>query len=246
MKHDVLAFTTIRQGSPASKVESLRAQIALDTMRQLQLHGMPCVVVYTDCDATYLQQLEKLGAQLVLQEKSGMGNARRQALQSAYSRTQDETYLLWLEPEKPDLPRFAPNMYEHMLANKSPLGLFNRSQVSMNSYPSEQAHYYLFCRAVASALVGADIDYAFGPMMLRREAASRFLSYTGKYGDLWAAILVPRIPLIKRCLFSVIEVDFQNDPRMTLIESGDTEIIMKRLQQFNNVIPALIAEWQER
>ncbi|MEA2006700.1 MAG: hypothetical protein U9O20_00865 [Patescibacteria group bacterium] len=39
-------------------------------------------------------------------------------------------------------------------------------------------------------------------------------------------------------------VNFQDDERMTCVGSGNVTIILKRLEQFNNVIPFLIAEWQ--
>ncbi len=244
MRPDIVAFTTVRQGNPSSTIEAVRAEVALDTMKQLQVHAIPCVVVYKDCDSNYLKKLSSLGAELVPEITHGMGNARREALQQARAKAQEGTYLLWLEPEKPDIPRYAEDMARRMVDSGSLLGLFNRSDASMDSYPSEQAHYYLFCRAVASALAGFDIDYAFGPMMLHRDATDQFLSYKGQYGDVWDSILVPRIPFIKQGLVTTFETDFKNDRRMTRIESGDTDIVLKRLQQFNNVIPSLIAEWR--
>lgn len=75
---------------------------------------------------------------------------------------------------------------------------------------------------------------------------SFFLEYSGgRYGDKWDSILVPRLRIIKGGIkFSVLPVNFQNDERMTRVESGNVAITLKRLEQFNNVIPSLIAEWQ--
>jgi len=73
-----------------------------------------------------------------------------------------------------------------------------------------------------------------------------FLEYSGgKYGDKWDSILVPRLRIIKdEIKFSILPISFQNDKRMTCVESGNAAIILKRLDQFNNVIPSLVAEWQ--
>lgn len=130
-----------------------------------------------------------------------------------------------------------------MCKEQSELGIFNR--IDMVSYPPEQAYYYLFCRAVATHFVGFDIDYAFGPMVMTRIATQYFLDYRGEYGDKWDSILIPRLRIIKDGLrISVLPIYFQNDLRMKQLEAGNPIIILKRLEQFNNVVPSLITEWQ--
>ena len=83
-------------------------------------------------------------------------------------------------------------------------------------------------------------------MMMTPATVSYFLEYSGgKYGDKWDSILVPRLRIIKDGMkFSVLPISFQNDKRMTCVESGNAAIILKRLEQFNNVIPSLVTEWQ--
>ncbi|HRH32308.1 MAG TPA: hypothetical protein PLK06_03200 [bacterium] len=243
---DILAFTTIKEGNPRDPVSKTRAAVALDTVKNLQTQNITCVVIFTECAEAYLQQLQSFGAIIVPETQHGMSNSRREALQKAMQYADSNTHLLWLEPEKPDLPRYAKNLRRAMIEANARIGLFNRTPLSMLSYPVEQSHYYQFCRAVASAFAGFDIDYAFGPMMLHVEATSDFLNYKSQYGDLWDAILVPRIPFLKRGEVVVMDADFLNDARMTAIESGSTAMILKRLQQFNNVIPSLINGWQER
>ena len=243
MNTNILAFTTISQGDPNNPIESTRAAVVLDTMKQLQIHNITCIVVFRDCEAIYLKQLQAHGAVLVQETMHGMGNSRREALQEAVLRASSNTHLFWLEPEKPDIPRYVSRMHQHMIEADVKLGLFNRTAHSMSSYPIEQSHYYQFCRAAASALAEFDIDYAFGPMMIHIDATTGFTTYNSKYDDLWDSILVPRIPFLKHGKIVTLDVDFHNDRRMTQIESGDTKIILKRLRQFNNVIPSLINEW---
>jgi len=172
----------------------------------------------------------------------GMGNIRREAISAACSLFPDTEFCCWLEPEKPNLSIFIYPMVALMSEEKTELGMFNR--VSMTSYPIEQAYYYLFCRAVASKLIGFDLDYAFGPMIMSKAATQYFLDYKGEYGDRWEAIMIPRLRIMKQGIrVSLLNIDFKNDPRMTEIESGDPDVILERIEQLNNVIPSLIKEW---
>ena len=240
---DVVAFTTIRQGSPSVLVEKVRSEIFLDTAKALSVLEVPFVAVSTECDESYLAQLHHLGIVTVPQSGMGIGKIRREALRAAMDKFPLASHYFWLEPEKPDMPRFLETMVHLMRAEDATLGLFNR--IGMGSYPEEQAYYYLFCRAVASKLVGFDLDYAFGPMVVSRESASYFLQYAGEYGDKWEAILIPRLRAIRQnARIAILPVNFKNDPRMTETESGNPSLIMKRVEQFNNVIPSLLTEWQ--
>ncbi len=239
---DTVTVTTIRQGDPLDPVERLRAEIFLDTARVIQLLKLPCVAVYVDCSDEYLAAVRSHGVHLVPQRSQGMGNVRREALRAARDHFPATKYYCWLEPEKSCLPWFIAPLRRRMAKDGAVLGLFNRK--SMASYPKEQAHYYLFCRAVATALIGRDVDYAFGPMMLIPECLPYFIEYEGEYGDLWESILLPRLRVIKSgARYTTLSVSFKNDPRMTTIEAGNPDMILKRLAQFNNVIPSLVTEW---
>lgn len=146
--------------------------------------------------------------------------------------------------KRPTIISHALATVEKMGQENSILGLFNRT--SMESYPQEQAYYYLFCRTVASQLLGFDLDYAFGPMIITPKSIPYFLKYNGEYGDLWDSILIPRLRIIKKKLGVTIHpIYFINDSRMTAVESQNPLVILKRIQQFNNVVPPLFAEWQK-
>lgn len=242
MSDIIAAFTTVRQGNRLDPVECMRAEIALDTYRLLKEGGIPAVAIHTDTSAEYLNMLETREVELLPQRGTGMGSARREALESCLRFFPKANYFFWLEPEKPDMVRFAMPMAEQMLADLTSLGRYNR--VSMDTYPVEQACYYRFCRAVASRLVGWDFDYGFGPMMLTRKSAPFFLSYLGTYGDQWDSILIPRLRVIHSGLrITAQPVDFRNDWRMTEVEDGRQEIILKRVEQLGLVVPSMIREW---
>ncbi len=241
---EIICVTTFRQGDLENVVERIRSEVFLDTVHKISGAGLSLVIIYTETQESVLRTLKRLGAILIEQQTFGMGNIRREALLRSSLHFPNAQYFCWLEPEKPDLVRFIVPMAYQMKQDRSDFGIFNRTD--MTSYPPEQAHYYLFCRAVATQLVGFDIDYAFGPMMMTPITISYLLGYSGiRYGDKWDSILVPRLRIIKDGIkFSVLPVSFQNDKRMTRVESGNAVIILKRLEQLNNVVPSLVAEWK--
>jgi len=241
---EIICVTTFRQGNSENVIKRTRSEVFLDTAHRILGAGLSLVVVHIETQESILRMLQQFGAVLIEQQTSGMGNIRREALSESQMHFPNARYFCWLEPEKPDLVRFIVPMANQMKKMQSDFGIFNR--IDMASYPTEQAHYYLFCRAVATQLVGFDIDYAFGPMMMTPATIPYFLKFSGgEYGDKWDSILVPRLHIIKGGIkFSVLPVNFQNDERITRVESGNVAIVLKRLEQFNNVIPSLIAEWQ--
>lgn len=239
----IVCVTTFRQGDPENAIENTRSKVFLDTAREAQNAGLTLVATYIETRGLVLETLRELGVILVKQQSMGMGNIRREALAGAYDNYPNAQYVCWVEPEKPGLVEYIVPMAHQMEREQSNLGIFNRND--MTSYPPEQAHYYLFCRAVATQLIGFDFDYAFGPMMITHWSAPYFLEYQGEYGDKWDSILIPRLRIIRdRQKISVFSTDFQNDARMTSVESGNPTIILKRIEQLNNVVPSLIAEWQ--
>jgi len=238
---EVVAFTTIRQGNSLNDIEKVRSEVFLDTSKALYDWGIPCIAMSVDCDSSYRETIERFGVITLPQKTKGMGNVRREALQATLSLFSHASYFFWLEPEKPQMPRFVKPMLKLMKEKNAFLGLFNR--MSVNSYPEEQAHYYLFCKAVASKLLDIDLDYAFGPMILSKNALPYFLDYESKHGDKWDSILIPRLRIIKdNHPIALLSIDFKNDSRMTGVESGNPKAILKRIEQFNNVIPSLIEE----
>lgn len=244
MESKLVAVTTIQYGTSSDANQKIRSEVFLDTAERLQTADIPCLAIAGPCPPGYIQKAQELGVRIVSQKSFGMGNARREALRAGSEYFPAATHYLWLEPEKSDLPRHVLRLWRRMCSENTVLGLFNR--IEMESYPAEQAYYYLFCRAVATSLLGFDLDYAFGPMIVTKLNLRFFLDYEKTYGDLWDSILIPRIRMIHAGLgFSIEEAAFQNDPRMSTAESGEPQFILKRIDQFNNVVRSLVFEWQE-
>ncbi len=237
-----VAVTTIREGNVFNQGERIRSEVALDTADNLRTLQIPYIAIYDECSETYLRKLKELGVIAIPQLGRGMGVVRREAIQAGPNYYPQATHYLWLEPEKPSIPFHAISLVETMNKEKTALGLFNRT--SLESYPREQAFYYWFCRIVASKLLGFDLDYAFGPMVLTPESIPYFLNYSGEYGDLWDSILIPRLRVIKSSRITINQIHFLNDPRMTAVEWGNPRFILKRIRQLSNVAPSLVREWQ--
>ena len=239
-----VALTTIREGNPYNRVEKIRSEVSLDTAKNFQVLQIPYVAIYDECSEIYLKKLGELDVVPIPQSGKGMGVVRREAIKAGPEFYPEATHYLWLEPEKSNIPFHVTKLVETMEQNKSSLGLFNR--VSMEGYPREQAFYYLFCRKVAGKLLGFDLDYAFGPMILTAASIPYFINYAGEYGDRWDSILIPRLRVIKSDLgITINKIHFLNDPRMTAVESGNPRMILKRFQQLANILPSLIKEWKK-
>ncbi len=244
MSKSLAVITTIRQGSSQNPVERTRAEVFLDTAMACFSLEIPLIAIFKDCSEEYLKKLDELKVVLVSQSTNGMGSVRREAIKVGIDTAFGVKYYLWTEPEKPNFPILASKTIAALDESSAEFCFFNRH--SMNTYPLEQAYYYLFCRSAASRLVGFDLDYAFGPMILTKDSARFLLEYEGEYGDLWDSILIPRLRILRGHIpYMVKMIEFYNDPRMTAIESGNPEMILKRIKQFKNVIPSLITEWQK-
>ncbi len=243
-KTRLVAVTTIQYGSFPRREQKTRSEVFLHTARHFQALGIPLVGITRDCADGYIQQVRARGVRVVEQKGVGMGSARREAMRAGLSLFPHAEHYLWLEPEKPDIAWHAMQLSDLMTTERTVLGLFNRA--NMNSYPPEQAQYYLFCRAIATTLLKKDIDYAFGPMILTKQSMEYFLKYEGDYGDVWDSILIPRLRVMNAGLpISVIEIAFQNDPRMKKVESGQRRFIVKRINQVATVAQSLVEEWSK-
>ncbi len=244
MKSSLVSVTTVRQGDPNNLIERIRANIFLDTALEHAQLGVSICALYSSCTEEYLRKMENLGVILFEEKSKVMGHVRREIMRIAKEKYQNNTWFLWLEPEKPDILRCA----LEVLSETQNVGcnecFFNR--LSMSSYPEEQSHYYLFIRSIATQLFGFDFDYGFGPMLISKSGIHHFLNYDGEHGDLWDSTLVPRIRLIKSGeKFCVSGIDFRNDSRMTAVERGNPNIIIKRLAQLDNVTKSLLKEFNK-
>lgn len=181
LKNKIICVTTFRQGDVRNNIERIRSEVFLDTVKNISKNGLHLLVIYTDTKDSYLKYLRKPNIITIKQSLTGMGNVRRESFNKASLKFPNTNYTCWIEPEKPDIVKFILPITNIMIRDNSNLGLFNR--VNMSSYPPEQSYYYQFCRSVATQLTGFDIDYAFGPMVIKNSSIPYFSKYKGEYGD---------------------------------------------------------------
>lgn len=80
MLKDIIAVTTVRQGSPLNLSEKIRSEVFLDTAKSLSILEIPCVAVFTDCDSCYIESTQRFSVIMMPQKSCGMGSIRREAL----------------------------------------------------------------------------------------------------------------------------------------------------------------------
>lgn len=127
----VVCVTTFRQGSSNNPVELTRAEVFLDSAKNLNSLGIPCVALLKETQIDFIDSLKPLGIIPVNQQSMGMGNIRREAINAARSLFPNTEFYCWLEPEKPDLPRFISPMVTLMSQENSGIGLFNRIKIKI-------------------------------------------------------------------------------------------------------------------
>ena len=238
---EVVINVSFRQGSNDNPIERNRVGIFLNTIDNIVKAGISCVVLYVDTEDSLVSRIADKGITIREHATKGYGNNRREAMRFAAETFPNSQYLCCIEPEKTDMVRFVLPMLTYLQKNNFKLGLFNRTD--MESYPEDQKYYYLYLRSAISSLLKFDLDYAFGPVVFHRDVLPYFLEYKSEHGDLWDSILAPRLRIIKDGHpYGIMDIDFQNDPRMTEVESAHSDMIRKRFDQVNNVGPSALRE----
>jgi len=85
MSSNIICVTTFRQGNIDNPVKRVRAEVFLDTAKKLREFNIPCVTLFTETQADFLEHLKRLGIVLAEQRSSGMGNIRREVISMARS-----------------------------------------------------------------------------------------------------------------------------------------------------------------
>ena len=169
------------------RIQEVRASLAVKMIRKARSAGYDVVALDSDSEEYYLREAESCGAHVVAQKGKGMGVARREALSAAETEYPRDDAYIWMEPEKVAMITHLENGVREVTAGKD-FAFFNRN--SLVSYPPEQAHAYDLARLAAKYVLGIDLDFIFGPMVMSRNVLHFFLEYDGVYGDEWDSIHV--------------------------------------------------------
>lgn len=216
----------------------MRARLALRLAAEASQQEYPLVVVDGGSPAEFTNALASEGAVVRNEERSGMGESRRQAMRAAGTLAGADGVVAWIEPEKAPL-----------IGNLKPaLGFFDRAadlvvpartQVGFASYPPEQIWAEWIGNLTFAQIAGVKLDAWFGPKIMGPRALRHFLAYPGIYGDEWESLLVPVLSCIKEGLtVASAQVSYMHPPEQTASERTFV-MTMKRIEQLRQILPAL-------
>jgi len=220
--------------------KEIRFQLALRTVRAATKFGYLIAVVDGGSPDEVCKKFSDAGAYLFQQELPGMGPSRRQAIAAAAKLVNNDGAVVWMEPEKYTL---VPQLYKAatpILNGVSDLVIPARK--SMTSYPLEQQCAEFFGNLAFQHITGLALDAWFGPRVMNQRAINYFTTYKGEYGDKWDSIFIPVLRAFKAGLrVRSVKVNYTHPKKQAATETG-LNFLVKRLDQLNNLIPAMAQE----
>lgn len=229
----------------ADEVGKVRAGIAVKTVRDAMERGYSVSVVDSGSTDKFLKILEDLGACVLAEDPTvignhSMGKARRQAFKVAYET--GRKIIVWTEPEKEHYIKEIWKTAVPILNDEADLVIPDRG--NLDDYPTDQQHAEYFGNLLFKNLTEYELDIWSGPKTFSRKMINYFTDYKGEYGDLWESLFIPVLDIIhnKKRVLSV-RINYNHPSEQTEQEEGNPEFGFKRYKQLENLIPALYAHW---
>lgn len=218
--------------------EGVRSQCAIRMADSAQRHGYRLIVVDGGSTPGFLHAIGKSGAIIYPQITPGMGPGRKEALIRAKDHGGDDPVYCWLEPEKYPIVTLLGQLIRPIRRRIADITIPDRGDLA--SYPEEQRHAELFGNEAFKLLTGHTLDMWSGVRVMSWHGLQYFLDYEGEYGNLWDQHFVPVMRAIAAGLEVLsVPVDYIHPPEQTAAEAADPEMILKRLKQLDNLIPAI-------
>jgi hypothetical protein len=238
--HCVIATTT--KLNTQKFIEATRAKLVFQMLEKSNALGFDVICVDGGSPKDLVCEMLLRGAKIVRQKSGGMGNARRQAIRLARQKAAlTFSPIVWLEPEKCSLIQHLPRAITLMKQKCCNMVMFNRA--SLESYPPEQAMSYALVRLAAKYLLNLDLDFMFGPLLFDDSVAKYFLKYRGRYGDKWDSIHVPKLrAFLENSSYQILKIDYKHPADQTKAETGNMNLLMKRIEQAKVVTNCLMQE----
>jgi hypothetical protein len=210
-------------------------------------HGIKVVVLDAGSSTADIERMKSLKAHVFDQadacedSDNCMGIARRLALKHALKLARADDILIWMEPEKQPLIEHLSSAMLEM--NKRGVDMLMLNRRALVSYPKEQACAYRLVQLAASAVIGEKLDFMFGPLLFRPRIAHFWLDYDGVYGDRWDSLHIPKLRAIMSGVSrATININYVHPPEQTAIENEKIEFVLKRLEQSQVLIGAIMKE----
>ncbi len=236
----VISSTTFYKES-----DEVRAQLALRFAAEARRLGYPLVVVDGGSPADFISALREEKA-VVLSEirlpefegkRQPFGPGRRQAMAEAAKLAGEDGIVAWVEPEKVDMVRHLGELTEQFDGRAN---LVIPRRLSLASYPSDQQFAEPLGNNAFRLITGRELDMWFGPRIMDQEALKRFLSYDGRFSDMWDSIFVPVLECLRDGLMiKDVQVSYTHPREQTAEEEGSLDYLEKRIVQLGNIVPAL-------
>lgn len=236
----ILATTTKFSNNDLGDV---RTKLTLKTFELAKIQGYKVVMVDDASNEVFVEKAKGMGVFVFEQKSSGMGNARREAIQHAKEMIGDDegAFVVWIEPEKCNIIKHLMSIAAYEPSPQYDLILFNR--VSLKSYPREQELTYTYGKLLSEYLLGQNIDLFFGPVAIRKKATDYFLDYKGDYGDRWDSVHIPKLRIIANHIsFTQINIEYAHPVEQTSSEMGSLDMFIKRTEQAHELSKAYINE----
>lgn len=229
----VIATTTFSQ-----KLD-LRLSLALRTITEADKYGYDLVIVDGGSPEGFLREAASRGhASILKQNEGGMGASRRQALREAGNLAGNDGVVVWMEPEK--YPFVSQIGYASLPITNKQADLVIPERLNLNSYPEEQQYAEYIGNLSVGYMIGRKLDLWFGPRIMNGKALQEFMCYRGEYGnDTWDSISIPVFRCIAAKLRVVgVKVPYVHPLEQTEEEQGDLNMLIKRIDQLRNLVPA--------
>ena len=236
----VIATTTFY--NPNNSSDNYRSNLAKKTIKNATDLGYKIIVVDGGSSEKILREFEKYGAQIYSQTSNGMGNSRRQAITEAYSSGKE--IIAWMEPEKNNYINKIIDTAIPILNNSAEIVIPKRK--SLKSYPLYQQYAERFGNEFWKELTGTNLDMWFGPRTWRKESSNYFLNNSSTNNNCWDSIFIPIMnAIIDNKKVISVEIDYTHPKKQTELEEHNLIFYKKRLEQLENLIPALETYWNK-
>lgn len=150
-------------------VEDIRFNLACQTIGNAVGLGYDILVVDGSPDTKLLDQFRRIGATVIREKSSGIGESRRQLFRWALELTAKDNrrpIWVWLEPEKTDLVRWIPTIIRPIESNLADIVIVGRTEESWKTYPDLQVKTEQAGNLVYASITGRQYDAMMGPIAM--------------------------------------------------------------------------------
>lgn len=224
------------------KFLDLRAELAIESVWAARTQGWQFIA--GDCSSPQVRTLLKEAGAVIVESRQGLGPQKRAAIWEAMRSLQSgDDIIITMEPERASLiPLLKPFIEESFNVEILVIGRLTKS---METYPFFQQFAENYGNEVFRLLTGRAFDVWFGPRAFTARNSDLFLNYNPAScggSDMWDSFFVPLIDAIAQCrTISQVLLPFKYPPAQLEQEKEDIEMCLKRLEQLNNIVPALKA-----